>query len=371
MLKKLKRILDENGLTDKSKNFEYRYSSALKNHDVREILDLKKYQISNLTDILKIENGGKLYALRMDLNNNVDNHKKPVVAGLILRRVLQGRLPKKGIDTLVDGGNYNSAKALKYYSERFNMKGLYFMSRLFLQKPNIIEKLESSNFQIKIAPLVKNKPIEREFYEYLFQNMKNEKFKENKICLWHAKYGGKAMYPFGMEIAESLTEAPDYIVSCLGAGSTLDGFQLAIQDYYIQNGISSPSIILGEHELSPLFAKFIKTNPSTGSPKIVKSDKNEISSNYYSRIKGLPHLIIGPHYDEINPFISKQSISRIDEVHQYSSKDCITMQKYLMKNNISIGNSSAANLNVSANIANQGKNVLTIIFEPFREFYKK
>lgn len=371
MLERLKQILEKEKLTDRTKDFEERYTSAIRNNKIRDIFDLETPKISNLTDMLEIENKGSLYVVRMDLGKGADNHKKPVVAGLILRRVLQGRLPKKGIDTLIDGGNYNSAKVLKHYTRKFGMKGMYIMSRLFLQKPEILEELSSYDFQIEIAPEVKGKPIEREFYDYLFQRMRNRDFSRNKDCLWHAKYSGKAMYPFGIEIAEVLKEKPDLIISCLGAGSTLEGFQLAIQDYYAEKKLHPPSIVVGEHELSPLFSKFIKTNPSLGSPKCVRTIRESIDPNYYSKINGLPHLIIGPHYDEINPLLSKDAISRIDLVAQYSDKDCIAIQKYLMDKGISVGNSSAANLNVAANLANQGKKVLTLIFEPFRDFYKK
>ena len=371
MLKQLESILKKENLIESKEGFESRYFSALQNKEIREILEIEKPIISNLTDILEIENGGELYAIRMDLNKGVDNHKKQIVAGLILKRIMQKRIPKKGIDTLIDGGNYNSAKALKYYVQKFGMKGIYIMSPLFLQKPSILKELESENFQIQIAPTIKDSPIEREFYNHLFKKMRNKTFNKNKICLWHAKYSGKAMYPLGKEIAKDFLEIPDHIVSCIGAGSTFEGIQLAMQDYYLENNLPSPSIIIGEHELSPLFAKFIKTTPSQGSPKNLEDIRNLINPNYYKGVKGLPHLIIGPHYHEINPLISKESISRINEIYQYSNEDCISMQKYLENHKISVGNSSAANISVATNIANQGKNVLTIIFEPFRNFYKK
>jgi len=371
MLERLRKILEKEKLTERTKSFEERYACAIKNEEIRDILEIEKPKISDLTEIFEIENNGKIYAIRMDLNKNIDNHKKPIVAGLILRRVLQGRIPAKGIDTLIDGGNYNSAKALKYYTQKFGINGKYMMSRLFLQLPSVINELHSEDFEIEVAPEVPGKQIEREFYEYLFQKMKEPDFKKNKVCLWHAKYGGKAMYPFGREIADSLVESPDYIVSCLGAGSTLEGVQLAIQDHHAEMGLIPPSIILGEHELSPLFAKFMKTTPSLGSPENLSIIRKSIDPNYYKKIKGISHMVIGPHYDEINPLLSKQAISRIKEVYQYSNEDCITMQKYLAEKNINIGNSSAANLNVAINMANKGKNVLTVIFESFRDFYRE
>lgn len=371
-LEELKAVLDDEGLTQQRSNLEIRYRAAIRNSKVRELLDLETPKITDLTEVFKIENNGKLHAVRMDLNQGVDNHKKPVVAGLILRNVLQGRIPKKGIDTLIDGGNYNSAKAVKYYSEKFGMQGMYIMSRLFLQKPKILDELRSVDFEIEIAPDNPNKGLEREFYDYLFQRMRDNNFRRNKVCLWHAKYGGRAMYPFGREIAEQLTEGPDYIVSCLGAGSTLEGLQIAVQDHYIERGSSKNcKIIIGEHELSPLFAKFLPTKPSPNSPKYIKEIRDSIREDYYGKVNGLSHVVIGPHYDELNPLLPQEAIGRIDGIIQYSSKDCAALQEYLFNREISVGNSSAANLNVAAHLANQGHTVLTVVFEPFRRFYKE
>lgn len=371
MLKTLKSILEEEGLMNKGHDLESRYTEAVRSDRIRELLEIETPQITNFTDLLQIENSGRLYAIRMDLYKGVNNHKKPVVAGLILRRVLDGKIPKERIDTLIDGGNYNSADALKYYTERIGMKGIYIMSRFFEQKPEILDELSSPNFKVAVAPMIKGKPIEREFYEYLFYLMKYRQFNRNKACLWHAKHGGKAMYPFGREIATSLEETPDFVVSCIGAGSTLEGLQIAIQDHFLGLNNQKPSIIIGEHELSPLFTRFISYRPSFGSPRSVEETKRNINPDFYDKVDGLPHLIIGPHYDEINPLIPKEAMDKIDEVIQYSDTDCIAMQKYLKENGISVGNSSAANLNVAANLANEGNKVVTVIFEPFREFYKK
>lgn len=102
-----------------------RISGAMKIPEIREMFDIITPEITNLTDTLEVKNGGDVYAIRMDLNKGVDNHKKFVVASLILRGLLNGSLPKERIDTLIDGGNFNSAKALRFYCERFGMKGMY------------------------------------------------------------------------------------------------------------------------------------------------------------------------------------------------------------------------------------------------------
>ena len=38
-----------------------------------------------------------------------------VVAGLILREILKGRIPRTNKNTLIDGGSYNSAKVSKRF----------------------------------------------------------------------------------------------------------------------------------------------------------------------------------------------------------------------------------------------------------------
>lgn len=369
-LDELKKALEEVNLLDRNIELETRYENAVGNERIREFMEFEDVPITDFTEIIDIQNGGKLYAVREDLNQGVDNHKKPVVGGLILRGVLQGRIPRERIDTLIDGGNFNSAKALRFYTELLGMNGMYVMSRLFPQ--HVVDMLETDNFQVKRAPKRYENAIEREFYEFLFEQMRDRDFRSNKHCLWHAKYSGKAMYPFGRQIAARLEDAPDYIVSCIGAGATLEGLQIPIQDHFIEScSQKRPVIIVGEHELSPLFVTLFPYDASPGSPPIVESMVGDIDPDYYERIDGLPHVVIGPHYDEINPLLAETSISRIDRIVQYSEHDWMVMQKYLHDRGISVGNSSAANLNVATSLANQGNDVLTVIFEPFREFYKR
>lgn len=357
-------------MADKDGDFELRYHSAVRNEKVREILEIEIPPITDLTDVLQTENDGRLYAVRMDLNKGVDNHTKPIVAGLILRGVLKTKIPAGGIDTLTDAGNYNSAKAVKYYAERFGMNGVYVMSRLFPR--HVIDILKSENFGVIIAPEKQGKPLEREFYEHVVQLMEDQDFRRNKFCLWHARDGGEAMYPLGREIAEVLEQIPDYIVSCCGTGSTLKGLQIAIQDYFAESGAErTPSIIVAEHELSPLFVSSIPYRRSLGSPPCVEREVKAVEPGFYEHVDGLPHIVVGPHYDEINPLLGKDALARIDEVVQYSEHDWMAMQKYLEQRGMSVGNSSAANLTVAANLANEGHKVVTVIFEPFRSFYKR
>ncbi len=373
----IKKILELTGILEKAgllnenpQTFEMKYRKSTQNSDVRRFLELETPKVSDLTETLQIRNNGRLYAIRFDLNSGINNHKKQVCAGLILRRILKGRL-NENKDTLIDGGNYNSASALKYYAQMLGLKGMYIMSKLFLQRPDIIDSLEADNFKIEIAPENKSKSMEREFYDYLYRRMKDPSFSQNKVCLWHAKYSGKAMYPFGIEIAESLKTTLDCVVSCLGAGSTLEGTQIAVQDYCLEKRLKKPEIFIAEHELSPLFAKLFSFSRTQLPAWLTEEIRDEIKLNEYLEVKGLPHTVIGPHYQEINPLISRKALRRIDKVIQYSERDWMETQKYLEIKGICIGNSSAANIAVALGLANQGKQVLTVIFEPFRWFYKK
>ena len=299
LLEELKGILEKNGLMREKISLNECYVKAIKIPEVLKILDLELPPITDLSEILGLK-PVSIVAIRMDLNKGVDNHKKFVVAGLILRGVLMGFIPNKKRDTLIDGGNFNSASALKFYAKRFGMKGMYIMSYLF---PNhIINLLEGDGFTvIKVPHQQKYKHArEREFYEFLYQKMHEPEFKKNKFCLWHAKHGGEVEYPLGKELAKKVPISINCTVSCLGAGSTLEGIQVPLQDYFIENSLPAPVIFLAEHELSPLFVKIMKKMeiPRSVIPNISEKDKD---CYIYTE---LPHLVIGPHYDEINPLLA-------------------------------------------------------------------
>jgi len=352
----LRKILSEHGLIDNPKiDISDKILIAIKIQAVREMLDINDVIISDLSNTLDIQNNGRLYAIRMDLNTHVDNHKKFVVASLILKGVLNGNLPNPEVDTLIDGGNFNSAKALKFYCERFGMKGIYIMSKLFPQ--DILNLLQNESFSIMLAPDRFANRREVEFYEYLFGLMKKHDFRKNKYCLWHAKHGGNVTKWLGGVIIAGITEKPDFIVSCLGAGSTLEGVQIPVKEKF------GSKIIIPEHVQSQLFAK-------TGIPTTFLPSKGEsLFQNEFREVAGVPHMVIGPHYDEINPLITKNTIQQIDEVIVYQQSDWQKIEHDLKQQGISVGNSSAANLACSKYVADNGKFVLTIIFEPQRQFY--
>ncbi len=364
MLYHLKEILSNHHLLDRSVPLHARYQLAFQLDGVREILEIEAPRVDDFTEVLSVEHG-RVYALRMDLNTGVDNHKKPVVAGLILRGVLQGRIPRKNVDTLIDSGSFNSALALTYYSEKFGMNGIYVMSRYFPQ--DVVDILESPRFSVIRAPYKYDDAREREYYEHLVELLSHSDFRRNKFCLWHAKYGGEALYPLGREIARGVRHL-DSSVSCVGSGSTLEGLQIAIQDHFIAQGsMHTARILVAEHELSPLFARFL---PPDANKEGISLD-HIVADSDFRQIEGLPHLVIGTHYDEINSRLSQKSINRVEGVIQYSDHDWKSMQNRLACSGIEIGNSSAANLSAAARLARQGNTVITIIFEPMREFYRE
>ncbi len=359
----LQALVQAQGLLCTDIPLEARLAQAVKIQGVRDILEIEAPQITDLTGIVS-KDEGKVYAIRMDLLPSVQNHKKPVVAALMLRNVLQRKIPNEQKDTFIDGGNFNSALAVKYYAQKFGMKGMYIMSRLFPDE--IIGFLESEDFRIMKAPKKYEQKREREFYEFLFQQMRREQFSENKVCLWHAKYGGRTHYPIGIEIAAQVPQDLDYIVSCLGAGSTLEGIQIPIQDYFVKSERPVPKIVIAEHELSPLFS-------SQYTSKVMHIPRTRIGE-HDSCGRAAPFLptdIIGPHFDEINPLLAHSSIDRINAIVQYADQEWRTMQNMLFAGGIRVGNSSAANIAVAAKLAGQGNRVLTVIFEPYWSFYAK
>lgn len=366
LLEELRNILDRNGLMTEKISLNECYEKAIKIPEVLKILDLELPPVTDLSEILGLKIHSVM-AIRMDLNKGVNNHKKFVVAGLILRGVLMGFIPSKKRDTLIDGGNFNSASALKFYAKRFGMKGVYIMSYLF--PDHIVNLLEGDDFTVIRVPHQHkyDRAREREFYDFLYQKMRDPKFKRNKFCLWHAKHGGEVEYPFGKELAKKLPALINSSVSCLGAGSTLEGIQIPMQDLFTEYGLNAPIIFLAEHELSPLLVKIIKKLDISRDiiPHLINKD-------CYIDAPELPHLVIGPHYDEINPLLSKKSLERVSGIIQYSETDWQSTQEHLANHGgMSVGNSSAANISVAWRLADQGFKVITVIFEPKREFLLK
>ena len=59
-LEELRETLDEEGFMDRNTSLQTRYVQAIKNDKVRKIMELETPQVTDLTDVLQIENDGRL-----------------------------------------------------------------------------------------------------------------------------------------------------------------------------------------------------------------------------------------------------------------------------------------------------------------------
>jgi cysteine synthase len=122
--------------------------------------------------------------------------------------------------------------------------------------------------------------------------------------------------------------------------------------------------VVAEHELSPILA----ATPVIGRLK-GDSAARELQSLYRLPTEHVPHWILGPHYDELNQLLPPGDTAQIDSVVRYDDATWQSMSQRGIRTGMSVGNSSAANLAVAEAIANQGRTVLTFLYEPLRPFY--
>jgi len=345
-----------------SNNFDIKYEHVLKDSRVRELIEWEKPKITNLSDLLELSNG-KIEAVRLDLLKNKVGLKKPVVGSLIVRHLLSRIRTKKVPKGIIDGGNFNTGIALAYYAKKFNSIGALVHTRYF---PDYFRNiLSNSNFgmlELLEAPSM-DKGIEREFYSYLVSVVRNNEKYRKFLPLWHAKYGGKALLPLGKIISDDVGFYPDYIVLSLGSGSNLEGIVSPIHQKFNRK----PKIVIVEHVLSPLL------NRKEVKGLEFKFLSNDSFSNDWLTPppNGIPHMIVGPHYHEINPLLSRDVLNIVDYVYRVSDKQWQWMASFCKARGLSVGNSSAANLVVSRALAEKGYSVLTIIVEPLRTIYEK
>ena len=338
------------------------HSELVSNENVREILEIEKPVIENISDVLQLKQGN-VYAVRMDKSYGLTGFKKPVIASLVLKRLIESVKRKQYNKKWIDGGNVNSSLALGYFAKKFNGEATYIMSRFFppFLLDYIREVSENAIRLIKAPDLELG--IERDFYQYLLYLIRNKtEFKEYQP-LWHAKYSGEYSTFLGNDLADSLKSMnlmPDYIVLVLGAGSTLEGEAIPVKRKYL----NLPQIVVPEHYDSPLLSSFNVYNESYQT----KSYKQNWFTN---PPEGIPHFVIGPHYDEVNPLLKKDVLGQIDLVYRYREQDWKEMSFKCFSSGLEIGNSSAANLFVAKCLAERkAENVLTFIYEPFRSFYQ-
>jgi cysteine synthase len=364
-------LLDANLLGGARDTFPSRFQDAICISGIRDLLEWSVPNVADLSSMLQIESGGRVRAIRMDLLPGVPNLKKPVVAGMLLKDIMKGKIPRSNIDTLVDAGNMNTGFALKYYCAKCNLHGFYIMSGLFPE--DMLEILRDETFQVVRAPTRTSKSIEEEFYDYLYRLIRKSTFRRNKHCLWHARYGGLVLSPLGRELALTLDFAPDYIVVSIGAGSTLECL-CEIQSHFSLQSRKEPKIVVNEHVKSPIFSKILYAMRPIGIPKAMEED---VCMGTYDPAafrspppNTIPHSILGPHFEKANPLLSKDVIQKVHYVQQYNDDEWMKTSHYLECNGLGVGNSSAAHISVATNLANQGYDVLTVIVEPMRTYYK-
>lgn len=347
---------------DQNKNFETRYYYILNDPMVQKFIEWEIPLITNLSDKLEL-NSGKIDAIREDLFEKGIGLKKPVVGSLLVRHLIQMYRAKRIPEGIIDGGNVNTGLALSYFANKFHIKAALVHSRYFPDYiKSYLKKNSSGNLDLIEAPAL-NMGREREFYKYLVNIVRSDPLYRNFICLWHAKYSGRSILPLGKKLADSIKQCPDFIVLTLGAGSTLEGIALPIKKKFQ----GKPKLIIIEHEYSPLLRK---TQFKELSFDFMLSKK--FSDNWIvTPPKGIPHAVLGPHYDDTNPLLNKSILEEVDYIFSYTDKQWKWMASYCRNNNLSIGNSSSANLVVSRAIAECKYNVLTVIYEPFRPFYEK
>ncbi|MFC1475855.1 pyridoxal-phosphate dependent enzyme [Candidatus Zixiibacteriota bacterium] len=275
---------------------------------------------------------------------------------------MKTRKRKRPVRGIIDGGNVSTALALSHYAKRFNLEARIVMSGLFPKDVlKYVEEATEGHLKTIISPRT-GRGREREFYEYLCQVVLDRRQSKGFACLWHAKFGGRALRPMGEALASQMEEMPDAIVLSIGAGAALEGWALPIQERF---GMS-PMIIAVEHSICPL----VELGPKATSRVNVRPPRTYSTEWLRKPPPGIPHSVLGPHYDELNPCIRKQVLDRVNGVVRYTDDQWKQMASHCRAQGLSVGNSSAVNLLVARWLAAMGKSVLTFIYEPCREFYK-
>jgi len=372
LMSELKKVICEFGLLTRNREECFsKFKAALSIPRVREILEYDIPKVNDLSDLLKVENNGRVFAIRMDLLKGVGNLKKPVIAGLILKNIIMGKIPRPGIDSLADAGNMNTGFALRYFCNKFGLNGLYIMSHHFPQ--DMVQLLMTKTFRVIQSPGYAKGGIEEEFYGYLLTIMKSKENRNRIHCLWHAKYGGRVLSPLAEEIAQGLDGPPDYIVVSSGSGATLECLQ-GIQTYFSTLLKRKSEIVLCEHVNTPIYSLLRPWHASVGSPTPIKEycSKNGFNQKRFRTppSQSIPHSVLGPHYNTVNPFLRREIIESVEHVQKFVDIEWMQMSHYLESQNLGVGNSSAANISVATNLANRGYKVLTVIVEPMRSYYK-
>ncbi|MBK7689559.1 MAG: hypothetical protein IPJ31_00010 [Bacteroidetes bacterium] len=192
------------------------HSELLRNDEVREILEIEKPIIENISETLQLAKGS-VHAVRLDESYGITGFKKPVVASLILKKLIESAKRNEYNRKWIDGGNVNSSLALAYFTKKFGGEATYIMSRFFPDYVlNYIKTVSENSISIIQAPNLEL-GVERDFYQYLLTLVRHDADFKDFQPLWHAKFSGEYSTFLGDDLIKCLDFIPDYIVLVLGA----------------------------------------------------------------------------------------------------------------------------------------------------------
>lgn len=317
-------------------------------------------RVDEITGALGLSRG-RVFAVRWDITTGETGFKQPVMSSLLLFHLWRRRAVASEVQVLTDGGNVNTCLALSFLAACLGLRVEHILSRHF---PEDIRRYMREHghgcMKLMEAPPARMGK-EREFYAYLLDMMRDPKRRRTHLCLWHAKYSGIATRWMGEVLAESWNTMPDDIVLGLGSGSTLEGYAIPMKARFDMN----PRIVVAEHQQSRLVCD---------APKVADLSSNygkqsEFSNEFRLPPASVPHMVLGPHYDDVNPFLPADDLARIDAVVRYSDAVWQDASRACRLAGMPVGNSSAANLAVARYLASKGRTVFTFIYEPLREFY--
>ncbi|MCP4611741.1 MAG: PLP-dependent lyase/thiolase [Planctomycetes bacterium] len=328
--------------------------------DVRDAIGWDVPQVDDVSELIAASSGC-VRAVRLDLLGAGVGHKHPVVGGLLVYHALRRHSHRTSVSRIIDGGNVSTGLALAHFARKFSVDASLVMSRFFPEDIlSFLRQEGAGRLQTVIAPS-KNCGREREFYAFLYDLVRNRRVSDGLLCLWHAKYGGRAVTPLGESLARNISDPPDVIVLSVGAGATLEGWALPLKRQFA----CDPRIVAVEHEACRLIEL-----PNQRRSRIDLRLPDGLSTEWIRRPPpGIPHSVLGPHYDELNPLIASKILHGIDGVVRYSDEQWKQMATYCRSRGMSVGNSSAVNLLVSRALAELGLSVLTFIYEPCRPYY--
>lgn len=332
---------------------------------LRQILNSKTckdfgWKIASISS-LAIEDNKKIDCLHIGKFGMWSVWKKPIFTGLLANQIVRGNLTYD-TEIIVEGGGVSTAYCLNELAEKTNKNVVFITSRFYPE--TLLKKLVSDKVQLILAPENKALSIEEEFYTHLVNHCKLERKKRRKICsLWHVKwsqYIGEIYADQLIEKHRHYFETLDYFIITVGSGSTL---AIAAK---IKQSFNHIKIIVAEPQESPLIAQAKGINL----PKANQS-KPDISLDYFvDADKRISHLTFGPHYEKLNPKIKQDNVNTVDDIRTYSTFDWQEASMSMRKQNMGVGNSSAACLAIANKLITEEPNakILTVIFEPLRSY---